>query len=635
VKISIDKLKTNKVNMKKCFLILVFASGNLFNANAIKCNHPIHSTGCYENGVTDVHSYSNSTQAYGASLFLDITVNFDKQIIEGVANWDIKNPGGVDKIIFDTKGLNIKKVLVDNKHEAHFLFGKTDDLLGASLEVPITKKTKRVSIYYNTTDKSEALQWLNPQQTAGKKHPYLFTQGEAILTRTWIPCQDTPGKRVTYSAKVKVPKDLMPLMSATNPVKKNETGVYTFSMKQPIPTYLIALAVGDLEYRAIGKRTGVYTEPVTIEKAAKEFVDIEKMLIAAEKLYGSYKWQKYDVIVLPPSFPFGGMENPRLTFATPTILAGDKSLTSLIAHEMAHSWSGNLVTNATWNDFWLNEGFTVYFERRIMEELYGREYTEMLALLGYQELFEEAEGLPSNDTKLKLDLCNRNPDDGMTQIAYEKGAFFLRLLEEKGGREKFDVFLKNYFSKHAFQTMTTEAFVLYLNKEFISKYNIDINVNEWIYEKGIPSNISKVYSDKFLNVEKSIEQWTKSGSVENIPYATWSTHERIHFIRHLPKAMEISKMQALDKSFGLTTSGNSEILAEWFKVAIANKYSDSYAKLEEFLVNVGRRKFLRPLYAEMVKSEEGKKMALDIYKKARPNYHSVATGTMDAMLNWK
>lgn len=621
--------------MKKLLLTSAFAVVYVFSAVAGKNQGMQAGTGCYENGVTDAHSFANSTQAYGASLFLDISVNFDKQIIEGVAHWDIKNPGGVDKIIFDTKGLNIKKVLVDNKHEASFTFGKVDEILGQPLEVPINKKTKRVSIYYNTTDKSEALQWLNPQQTAGKKHPYLFTQGEAILTRTWIPCQDTPGRRITYSAKVKVPTDLMPLMSATNPTKKNANGVYTFTMKQPIPTYLIALAVGDLEYRAIGKRTGVYTEPSMLEKSAYEFVDIEKMLIAAEKLYGPYKWQKYDVIVLPPSFPFGGMENPRLTFATPTILAGDRSLTSLIAHEMAHSWSGNLVTNATWNDFWLNEGFTVYFERRIMEELYGREYTEMLTLLGYQELVEEAEGLPVDDTKLKLNLCNRNPDDGMTQIAYEKGAFFLRLLEEKGGREKFDAFLKNYFTKHQFQTMTTEAFIVYLNKEFINKYNLDINVNEWIYEKGIPSNISKVYSDKFLMVEKSIDEWTKSGSIDKIPYASWSTHERIHFIRHLPKGMEIAQMQALDKAFGLTTSGNSEILAEWFKVAIANNYSDAYPKLEEFLVNVGRRKFLRPLYAEMIKTESGKKMAMEIYKKARPNYHSVATGTMDAMLNWK
>lgn len=621
--------------MKKLFLAGLVFAGLL--STSLACNHVMaqHHHNCNDNGVTDAHSFSTSSKAAAYNLYLDINVNFEKSTIDGVAHWDIKNPSGDPKIVFDTKGLNIKKVLVDNKHEADFVLAKTDEILGTALEVPITKKTKRISIYYNTTDKSDALQWLNAQQTAGKKHPYLFTQGEAILTRTWIPCQDTPGKRITYKAKVKVPKELMAVMSAANPTKKSETGVYTFTMKQAIPTYLIALAVGDLEYRAIGKRTGVYTEPSMIAKSANEFADIEKMLNAAEKLYGSYKWEKYDVIVLPPSFPFGGMENPRLTFATPTILAGDRSLTSLIAHEMAHSWSGNLVTNATWNDFWLNEGFTVYFERRIMEELYGKEYTEMLALLGYQELLDEVSGLPSDDTKLKLNLCNRNPDDGMTQVAYEKGAFFLRLLEEKGGRDKFDAFLKSYFSKHQFQVMTTEGFLAYLDKEYIKKYTIDININEWVYEQGVPKSISKVYSDKFKLVESSIAEWSKTGSLEKIPYSTWSTHERIHFLRNLPREMKLDQMSGMDKSFGFTASGNAEILCEWLKLCITNKYEHAYPKLEEFLVNVGRRKFLKPLYAEMIKTEEGKKMAADIYTKARPNYHSVSTTTLDAMLNWK
>lgn len=623
--------------MRILLLSAVVLAGMLSNANANGQTDKGSQQSGKEDAVADVHSHANSTQAYGFYLNLDIAVNFDKQVIEGVAHWDIRNPSGVDKIVFDTKGLNIKKVLVDNKHEANFTLGKADELLGTPLEVPITKRTKRVSIYYNTTDKSEAVQWLNPQQTAGKKHPFLFTQGEAILTRTWIPCQDTPGKRITYSAKVKVPKDLMAVMSAVNPTKKNETGIYTFSMKQPIPTYLIALSVGDLEYRAIGKRTGVYAEPITVKKAADEFVDIEKMLNAAEKLYGPYKWEKYDVIVLPPSFPFGGMENPRLTFATPTILAGDRSLTSLIAHEMAHSWSGNLVTNATWNDFWLNEGFTVYIERRIMEELYGKEYTEMLSLLGYQDLLEEINGLPKEDTRLKLDLYHRNPDDGMTEVAYEKGAFFLRLLEEKGGREKFDAFLRSYFGKHQFQTMTTENFLAYLDKEYIKKNNLtDININEWVYEQGIPQNISKIYSDKFLAVENQIKGW-EEGKIEPsaIPYAQWSTHERLHFLRHLPANLNKEKMEVLDKTFGLTASGNSELLTEWLRLCIANKYEAAYPKLEEFLTTVGRRKFLKPLYAELVKTPEGKQMAMDIYKKARPNYHSVSTGTMDAMLQWK
>ncbi len=620
--------------MKRLFL-LITAVGFTGILSGNTQNNTLSTKGGNSNGVNDTHSYANSGQAYGYSLSLDIQVNFEKQSIDGIATWKIKNPSASDKIVFDTKGLNIKKVLVDGKHEANFTFGKTDELLGTPLEIPISKKTKSVSIYYNTTDKSEALQWLNPQQTAGKKHPYLFTQGEAILTRTWIPCQDTPGKRITYDAKVRVPKELMAVMSAVNPIKKSENGIYSFKMKQPIPTYLIALAVGDLEYRAIGKRTGVYTEPSMIEKSAYEFSDIEKMLNAAEKLYGTYKWEKYDVIVLPPSFPFGGMENPRLTFATPTILAGDKSLTSLIAHEMAHSWSGNLVTNATWNDFWLNEGFTVYIERRIMEELYGKEYTEMLALLGYQDLVNEVSDLPKEDTKLKLNLCNRNPDDGMTEVAYEKGAFFLRMLEEQGGREKFDAFLRSYFAKHQFQVMTTEAFVAYLNKEYIQKYNLSVNVNEWIYEQGIPKNISKIYSDKFEKVEKVEKDWEVNNNYAGIPFSTWSTHERLHFLRHLPRTMSKTQMEGMDKAFGLTASGNSEILTEWLKLCITNKYEAAYPKLEEFLVNVGRRKFLKPLYSELIKTPEGKEMAMTIYKKARPNYHAVASNTMDAMLNWK
>jgi leukotriene A-4 hydrolase/aminopeptidase len=621
--------------MKQILLTSAILTSSLFSANACRLGGNSGNDVAKAVAAGDSHSYANTDKVYCTNLFLDIQVSFDKKQIEGVATWDIKNPGGADKIIFDTKSLNIKKVIVDNKHEANFTFGKKDDLLGSSLEVPITKKTKKISIYYNTTEGSEALQWLNPMQTGGKKYPYLFTQGEAILTRTWIPCQDSPAKRITYSARVKVPKELMAVMSATNPVKKNETGVYTFQMKQPVPTYLIALAVGDLEYRVIGKRTGIYTEPKMIDKAAYEFADMEKMLIAAEKLYGKYQWGKYDVIVLPPSFPFGGMENPKLTFATPTLIAGDRSLTSVIAHEMAHSWSGNLVTNATWNDFWLNEGFTVYFERRIMEELYGSDYTNMLALLGYQDLVSEVEDLSPEDTKLKLNLCNRNPDDGMSEIAYEKGAFFLRMLEDAAGRENFDKFLRGYFEKFEFQTMTTEKFLEYLDAQLIKKYSLSVNVNDWVYKQGIPSNIPKIESDRFVKVEAKIEEWKKGTAAASLGIKEWSTHEWLHFLRNLPRELSHDKMHELDNAFAFTNSGNAEILTEWFKLCINNKYSHSYTKLEEFLINVGRRKFLKPLYSEMVKTPEGKELAKKIYAKARENYHSISFNTVDAMLGWK
>ena len=385
-----------------------------------------------ENPMTkkDPHSYAMPAEARVAHLHWQANVNFDSKRIDAVADWTIENEGA-DTIRFDTKDLNIRSVKLDRGVKATFRRGKKHPIFGEELAVSIKPETKRVTIEYTTSQHAEALQWLNAQQTAGKTSPFLFTQSQAILARSWIPCQDTPGVRFTYEADVTVPKELLALMSASNPKGKNETGTYHFEMKQPISSYLLALAAGDLTFKPISERAGVYAEKALVEKAAWEFADLEKMIAGAEELYGPYQWERYDVLVLPPSFPFGGMENPRLTFATPTILAGDRSLTSLIAHELAHSWSGNLVTNATWNDFWLNEGFTVYFETRIMEKLYGHDYAEMLASLNLQDLHDEIASLREKgqyaDTRLLLDLDNRNPDEGVTSIAYNKGYYFCGL----------------------------------------------------------------------------------------------------------------------------------------------------------------------------------------------------------------
>src|SRR5690606_15462217 len=335
----------------------------------------------------DPHSYANSEQVVVKHLDWDATVDFETKRINARATWTIdKQEKNATDLILDARSIKIARVTLDDDLPTEFTLGDEDPILGQPLRVKLLPNTTRVSIYYETLPGSEALQWLSPQQTAGKILPFLFTQSQAILARSWIPCQDSPGIRFTYNANVSVPKDLIALMSASNPQQKNDSGHYTFEMKQPIPSYLLALTVGDISFRPISQRAGVYAEPVTLEAAAWEFADLEKMIAGAEELYGEYRWDRYDVIVLPPSFPFGGMENPRLTFVTPTLLAGDRSLTSVIAHELAHSWSGNLVTNKTWNDFWLNEGFTVYFETRIMEKLYGREHAEMLAVLNLHDL---------------------------------------------------------------------------------------------------------------------------------------------------------------------------------------------------------------------------------------------------------
>ncbi len=589
----------------------------------------------------DMHSYSNVDEVHTKHLHLNLNIDFDQKLVHGIAVHQIENLSEADEMIFDIKDLEIEKVtLGEDDQETEFEIGEADKLMGSPLKVKITPETKVVKIHYKTTEHTEALQFLNAQQTAGKKHPYLFSQGEAILTRTWIPCQDTPGNRITYSADVKVPSDLLAVMSADNPQKKNNTGEYHFEMKNPIPSYLIAIAVGDLEFHAVGPRSGVYAEPSMIKAAAYELSDMEKMIESAESLYGPYQWGRYDVIVLPPSFPFGGMENPKLTFATPTILAGDKSLVSLIAHELAHSWSGNLVTNATWEDFWLNEGFTVYFENRIMEQIYGKEYADMLALIEYQELQHEveeiSEGKHPEDTHLKLDLEGRNPDDGMTSIAYVKGAFFLKSLEEAAGRESFDKFLKQYFTEHQFQTVTTEDFVKYLDQNLLSKNNIEFNIDEWIYGPGIPESSVKIVSNRFQLVDEKIEV-LKSGSAKDLGLKRndWSTQEWLHFLRHLPADLDVAKMKELDDVYNFKSCGNSELMAEWYVQSIRKGYKGSEADMEKFLINVGRRKFLMPIYRELAKSEEGVALAKEIYNKARPNYHAISTNSIDELLAYE
>ena len=586
----------------------------------------------------DKHTYAKPQEAVITHLDWKANVDFETKTITATAIYKIKTTESASKIIFDTKdSLAISAVRVDGK-PAKFEIGATDEFLGAPLTVELTKAAKQVEIDYKTNPNAAAVQWLSPQQTANKTTPFLFTQSQAILARSWFPIQDGPGIRFTYEAEVTVPKGMIALMSAENPTEKNETGTYNFSMKQPVPAYLMALTIGDVDYRKLGAHTGIYAESSLMEKAAYEFAEMEDMLVAAEKLYGKYQWEVYDMIILPPSFPFGGMENPRLTFATPTIIAGDRSLTALVAHELAHSWSGNLVTNATWDDFWLNEGFTVYFERRIMESLYGKDYAEMLAQLGYQDLLETVDGYMEGgqpkDTHLKLDLNDRNPDDGMSDIAYEKGYFFLRLVENTVGRAKFDVFLKDYFQGNAFKVMTTEAFIIHLKANLLDSMSYDsIGADQWIYGEGLPDNLPAPNSNKFELVNAQIEAWKSGTDAKKLATTDWSSHEWLHFIRTLPAGLSFDKMKELDAAFRFTKSGNSEVLAAWFQHTIKNNYVPANQVMKDFLVSVGRRKFLTPTYTAL--KESGKlAMAKEIYKEARPNYHSVSQQTMDELLDF-
>lgn len=587
--------------------------------------------------IKDPHSAAIPDEAVVTHLVLKLDVDFANEKLKGSASWDIKTSANAKKIRYDINGLHIHDVFDQAGTKLKFTITQRNEYLGEVLEVAIAPTTSRVTIAYETGKDAYALQWLKPEQTGGKKHRFLYTQSQSIAARTWLPCQDSPGIRFTYDAVIQTPKEMMAVMSAVNPVNKNDKGLYAFSMKQSIPSYLMALAVGDFSFQSLGKRTGVYAEADVLPKAVYEFADMEKMLETAEKLFGPYRWQRYDVLVLPPSFPFGGMENPRITFATPTVLAGDRSLVSLIAHEMAHSWSGNLVTNATWNDFWLNEGFTVFLERRIDEELYGTSFVDMEAYLGLRDLKETVNelGKDNPDTKLKLNLDERNPEEAMGDVAYEKGYNFLKVLQQRVGKEAFDAFLKKYFTDNAFTSMTTEKFILYMNKYLIDP-NINaytnMNVNAWVYEPGLPDNLIEVKSSRFLKVDEAVHKLLKGVKPTDIDTKNWSTQEWVHFINRLDTAALAKRLPELDAAFRFTESQNCEIEAVWFQLSAKYAYEPAYANMEKFLIEVGRRKYLRPIYKELVATKGGQALAVRIYKKARPNYHPVSQKAIDEIV---
>ncbi len=586
--------------------------------------------------VKDIHSNANPEQIAVRHVDLDLNVSFENKRLEGAAVlWLEQVDRSANKLVLDTRDLTIASVETSSDNSnfttAPFQMGAGDKILGSALTIEIPSGARFVRIRYSTAPTASGLQWLTPEQTAGKRQPFLFSQNEPISARSWIPLQDSPALRLTYSARIKPPSGLTAVMSAEHDAGAD--GAYRFHMNERIPAYLIALAVGDISFEPTGARTGVYAEPSVVHKAAKEFEDMTKMLEAAEHLFGPYRWGRYDVLVLPPSFPFGGMENPRLTFATPTVLAGDKSLVSLVAHEMAHSWSGNLVTNATWSDFWLNEGFTVYIERRIQEAVYGRRREEMEAQLGRAELMHEMASLPAKDTVLHVDLTGRDPDDGMTLVPYEKGYLLLRQIEEQFGRERFDTYLRAYFDRFAFQSITTAQSLDYLKANLFQKapeIAAKIPLDAYVFQPGIPPGAPDPKSEELARATEAAHKYAAEGSIADTQ--GWSTQELLHFLRALPARMTVTQMGALDSRLHLTQSGNNEILQQWLLMSIADSYRPAESALERFLLTVGRRKYIKPLYAELNKTPEGKARAQAIYARARAGYHPMAQATIDTLM---
>jgi leukotriene-A4 hydrolase len=580
----------------------------------------------------DTHTLSNADSVQIVHLDLDVKIDMAGKQLGGTARWTINNNRHQQQLILDSYGLLVDSVFAGDK-KTNFHLDTLVPFLGNALHIPIDASTETVTVYYRTGTNAKALQWLNPEQTHDKKSPFLYTQSESIYARSWVPCPDGPGIRFTYNARISVPNELLALMSAQNPQVRNDSGIYHFTMENPIPAYLMALAVGDIAFEKIDDRTGIYAEPGMLQKSRYEFADAGKMVSAAESLYGKYRWGRYDVLVLPPGFPIGGMENPRLTFCTPTVIAGDRSLVSLISHELAHSWSGNLVTNATWNDIWLNEGFTNYFERRIDEQLYGKDFSDMQWQLGYESLLSAVNehGQNSAETWLKYNLQGKDPQSGINDIPYEKGSLFLKLIETKAGRARFDSFLSKYFSEHAFTTMTTEHFLAYLDSALIKNdaaLKNSLHIEDWVYGPGIPSNCPRVYPEKFKKVDDALNHFPVSKEVSK----NWSTQEWLHYLGKIAYSPTPEKMKQLDAIYSFTNTANCEIAEIWFTSAIRAEYTPAFGAMEHFLSETGRQYLLTGIYSELHRSVHYHDLASTIYAKYRKNYHPLAQTSIDKLL---
>ena len=600
----------------------------------------------------DHHSFAEPGRFRVEHVDLALEADFASRRLSGAVDLTVRRlDPAAHELVLDTRDLVVRAVWLVGAGGAldplSFTPGLRDPVLGSPLRIDVRNAgtadaaTFRVRISYQTRPEATGLQWLEARQTAGRRWPFLYTQSEAIHARSWIPLQDSPQVRVTYHAVIHTPPGLRAVMSAGNDPSAPLNGRFEFDMPEAVPPYLIALAVGDLGFRATGPRSGVYAEPVTLERAAHEFADVESMLQTAERLFGPYRWGRYDLLVLPPSFPFGGMENPRLTFVTPTIIAGDRSLVSLVAHELAHSWSGNLVSNATWRDFWLNEGFTVYVEQRIVEALFGEERAAAETRNGLSGLDEEMKTLPAADTILHIDLSGRDPDDGMTGIPYDKGAAFLRRIEQVVGRERFDPFLRAWFDEHAFHSLTTADFLAYLHERLLSKVPAAgaLDIETWVHGPGLPPDCPRPASTLLDLVDAASAHFLTGAPAGELAARAWTTTQWIHFLTAIDGKVSRAMLDEIDVVYHLTESGNAEILAAWLELNLDAGYAalppalDS--RLAKFLFQVGRRKFVKPLFQALIASDQGRQRARAIYQVVRPRYHAVTRRTIDEMLGWK
>ena len=579
----------------------------------------------------DPTTYTDLSQGRIRHIDFHIKVNFDERVFDVEATYQMREPIS-GELTLDSYRIDLKDAKAGSR-ALTWEFDPEDDTLGQRLQLKGLENDSSFTLFFRTSPEARALQWMNASQTKGGKHPFLFSQCQAIHARSIFPCQDTPSVRFTYSAEVEVPSALRAVMAAEQAKGQERSGHFVFKMPQPVPSYLFAIAVGDLVFRELGPRTGIYAEPEMIEAAAWEFAGTETTLHEAEKLFGPYMWSRYDLLVLPPSFPYGGMENPRLTFLTPTSILGTRGQTSLITHELAHAWTGNLITNATWQDFWLNEGWTTYAESRITEILEGKDAQELQSIYADKQMLELMEriGMESPKTCLKLPDGEKDADSFTTAVAYQKGRNFLRECEMAVGRERFDAFIQKYMKSFLFQSLSTEGFLDFLKAELPDVFE-KVNVQKWIYAPGMPEEWQKTQSRLYDEVEKALEDYKQGKRPSKEQVKGWHRYQIMSFLQGLPKSIPVEDCKYFEDILELEKKNDDAFFSGFYAIAIESGYQEVWSRVEKFMGTIGRMLYVKPVMRAMIAADWSKDKARPLFESVKDRHHQITVHAMEELL---
>jgi leukotriene-A4 hydrolase len=581
----------------------------------------------------DPHSYVKPQQAKIKHIDFKLNVDFPSKAIQGQAVYHLdKTLKG--SLYLDNRKVQIVRIHADGK-DLDWEMDKQDPIRGQRLHLKRLKGICSFVIDFVTDPQADALQWLSPQQTLGGEHPYLFSQCQAINARSIFPCQDSPSIRFTYSAEVVVPRPMIAVMAAAPQTIQTEGDLNRcrFEMPQPIPSYLFALAVGNLSSRELGPRCRIYAEAEIVEEAAWEFAETENKLIEAEKMLGPYEWERYDLLVMPPSFPYGGMENPRLTFLTPTVIVGNRSYTHLVTHEMAHSWTGNLITNATWEDFWLNEGWTTYVQMRIDEILQGRDYAQMKIELGRGSMFAAMQrfGMESEHTRLRYDMSGVDPDEVFSSVPYYKGQAFLEKLENAVGRERFDTFISKYIESFKFQSLSTKAFLSFLKAQLPDAVKA-VDVKKWIYKPGFPDDAPQTKSKLIDEVDACVAAYHEGNLPTGDEVRNWNPDQINLFLRRVMGAIPLEHCRHFEKIFDLSNGKDYALLSQYLALAVRSGDEEVLPRIDAYIEQVGRGIFLRPIVQAMAETAWSRDLIRPIVERYRDCHHPLTVRLLERIL---